>query len=160
MVRVKVLSLASLAWFFGQVLWYSYGNEIYFFSSSYPAASGPVCSAEILHSRKAFSPESPTWTLGLESAASGEQDAQTDRQTERLTDSHVLLKQYAQLGVGGVGWKSMIKPPYVYIPMSYFLHHSGVSILWDIICQNIWISLAAVNCCFFWIVESVSVIFG
>lgn len=84
----------------------------------------------------------------------------SDRQTERLPDSCVLLKQCAQLGVWGVGGKSVIKPPYIYIPVSYFLHHPGVSVLWDIICQNIWISLAAINCCCFWTVESVSGTFG
>lgn len=37
---------------------------------------------------------------------------------------------------------------YIFISTCYFLNHSGVSILWDVICQNIWVSLAAVNCSF------------
>lgn len=149
---MQVLSLAFLALFFGQL--FICELDFFFFSSD-PTASGPVSHAEILHSRKAFSPEILIWTLGLVSAASGEQGAQT----ERLLDSHVLLKQ-CTAGCVGSRVKKHDKPPYIYISIFCFLHHSGVSILWDVICQNIWISLAAVNCCLFWTVESVSGVFG
>lgn len=79
---VKVLSLTSLA-FLCRLSDIHMGMRFSFFPSSYPAASGTVSSAEILHSRKAFSSEIPAWTLGLESAASGEQDAQTDWEIAR-----------------------------------------------------------------------------
>lgn len=83
------------------------------------------------------------------------------RLTERLPDNHVLLKQCAQLGAWGVGWKSVINPPTYIFMCPSFLHHSGVSVHWDLICKNIWISLAVLlTAAFFWIVESVSGIFG